>query len=445
MKIVSLQAEGIKRIKAVHITPDGSSVVEITGKNRQGKTSILDAIFWAIADARHIQDVPINRDAEKAFIKLDLGRLKITRKFARKEDGDYTTQLKVENEDGALKSPQAILDALVSGLSFDPIAFASMKPEAQFDAVRRFVPAFDFVAMAEANKKDFADRTNINRRAKELRTQAEGITFETVAGGAKDETALVAKLETAGQHNADIERRRANREQAARDIADKKREAQACLDQDDEIKAQIDALITKREQLNAQAQAFAQEANELQAKLDAAGDLPAPIDTAEVREQIEAARAHNARLTRATEAAKRKADLERDAKAEEDKSAALTKAMETRDKEKLAAIKAAKMPVDGLSFGDGCVLMNGLPFDQASDAEQLEASIAIAAAMNPRLRVLRVRDGSKLDSDAMAALGKFAEQHDMQVWIETVQSGRVGAVVIEDGMVKADAEETEAA
>ena len=50
MKIVSLQAENFKRLKAVEIKPDGSTVV-ITGKNAQGKSSILDSIFAAVGGA----------------------------------------------------------------------------------------------------------------------------------------------------------------------------------------------------------------------------------------------------------------------------------------------------------------------------------------------------------------------------------------------------------
>lgn len=57
MKIVKLTAENIKRLKAVEITPTGA-LVEVTGKNGQGKSSVLDAIWWALAGAEHIQTVP---------------------------------------------------------------------------------------------------------------------------------------------------------------------------------------------------------------------------------------------------------------------------------------------------------------------------------------------------------------------------------------------------
>jgi hypothetical protein len=95
-----------------------------------------------------------------------------------------------------------------------------------------------------------------------------------------------------------------------------------------------------------------------------------------------------------------------------------------------------KMPVQGLTFGEGEILLNGVPFAQASDAEQLQASVAIAAALNPKLRVIRIRDGSLLDDLAMQRLAQFATATDMQVWIERVDSsGKIG-FVLEDGHVK---------
>ena len=44
MKIVQLTAENVKRLTAVSIAPDGN-LVQITGRNGQGKASVLDAIF----------------------------------------------------------------------------------------------------------------------------------------------------------------------------------------------------------------------------------------------------------------------------------------------------------------------------------------------------------------------------------------------------------------
>src|SRR5260370_39362708 len=103
------------------------------------------------------------------------------------------------------------------------------------------------------------------------------------------------------------------------------------------------------------------------------------------------------------------------------------------------------MPVEGLGFGEGFVTFNGVPFDQASDAEQLSASIAIAMRTNSKLRVIRVRDGSLLDDSKMKILADMAAANGCQVWIETVRAVTDTAVIIEDGAVRGARKATEEA
>ena len=56
---------------------------------------------------------------------------------------------------------------------------------------------------------------------------------------------------------------------------------------------------------------------------------------------------------------------------------------------------------------------------------------------NPKLRILRIKDGSLLDSKNLALLTKMADKYDYQIWIERVATdGKVG-IVMEDGMVAA--------
>ena len=47
MVIVELIAENFKKLKMVRISPEGNTVI-ITGKNAQGKTSVLDSFFAAL-------------------------------------------------------------------------------------------------------------------------------------------------------------------------------------------------------------------------------------------------------------------------------------------------------------------------------------------------------------------------------------------------------------
>lgn len=430
MRIRTLEMENVKRVKVSRIKPKGA-LIEITGKNDSGKTSTLDGIWWALAEAKHLQDVPIRKGATKAVIRLDLGTLKITRTLRAKEDGGVTPTLKIENEDGfAAKKPQEMLDALVGKLSFDPFAFTRMDAKKQFDQLRAFVPDFDFEKNKQARADRFTKRTEVNRDAKAALAQAEGVKIDEAAAKLKrvDTAALVAKLEEAGQHNASIETRRGNREKVAA-----------------EIEAKTEAATAKREeaeryrklaaQCDAEAEQLSVAAGALQKKLDDAGELPAPIGTTELRAEIDAAGETNKRIDAYDAAVAQKARFDAQAKKLEEEATSLTEAIAALDTAKQKAIASAKMPIEGLSFGDDVVLLNGFPFDQASGAQKLRASCAIAAALNPKLRVLLVKDGALLDDDSMALLREFAETNDMQVWIETINSGRPGAVIMVDGEV----------
>lgn len=107
------------------------------------------------------------------------------------------------------------------------------------------------------------------------------------------------------------------------------------------------------------------------------------------------------------------------------------------DGRKARELAGAKFPVEGLGLGeDGTVTFRGLPLDQASGAERLRVSVAIGLALNPKLRVLLVRDGSLLDSSALAIVAEMAAEADAQIWLERVSEDGAGcSVVIEDGAV----------
>lgn len=426
MKILKLNAENVKKLVAIEIAPHGD-IVKITGKNGAGKSSVLDAIWWALAGASHIQAQPIRKGQEKARIRLDLGDLVVERKFSEKG-----STLTVENMSGArFPSPQKMLDELLGELSFDPLAFSRMDPRKQFDELRRVSEIdVDIDALDALNKSDYAKRTDINRDAKARRAQAEGVRMpEGKPAELIDESTLVDDLQKAGEINADIETRKENRKNAQAMADEKKKQG-------------VDARYRAsdlREQANKEddrASKLLEEAAAIEKKIDAAQPLPSSVDVAALRAKIDEARQANARATIHRQAVKNRDAYIGEAERLEDKSAELTANIEARNKAKDKAIANAKMPVDGIGFGDGVVTYNGIPLDQASSAEQLRVSLSIAMAANPKLRVIRIQDGSLLDDDSLAAISEAAAVNDYQVWIEMVDtSGKVG-IVIEDGMVK---------
>lgn len=421
MKILSLLAENVKKISVVEIKPDGH-VVEITGPNGSGKSSVLDAIFYALEGGK-MPSKPIREGAKSARVRLDLGEIIVTRKF--RESG--STQLIIEAANGArFPNPQKMLDDLLGAISLDPLAFSRMDPEDQYDLIRRLVKLeVNLEELAEANQKDFAERTAVNRQAKQLRGAAASFpVHEGLPESEIDTFELLAQMEGAAQRNANIEREKAERAHTL-SIARDARERAAQRRQDAE------GLREQAAQLDRDADRLEASAGEAEKRVAEARALPEPIDVTALRRQMDDALATNTLIKQRA----RRQEIEAQATAEEAKADALTKAMEEREERKRKAIEAAKMPIDGLTFGDGELLFNGIPFAQSSSAEQLRVSVTIAMAMNPKLRVLRIKDGSLLDENSLQLVADAAAAADYQVWIERVDtSGKVG-VVMEDGHV----------
>lgn len=155
-------------------------------------------------------------------------------------------------------------------------------------------------------------------------------------------------------------------------------------------------------------------------------------NTAAIREQMAQADEINSRVRSNRQHAEESAKLA----ALQKKSRALDSRLDVLKAEKHKLIRDAKYPLEGLSLSDDGIMFGGIPFSQASAAEQLRVSMSIALAMNPQLRVCLIRDGSLLDKKALEAVATMAKDSDAQVWIERVGEGKECQVVIEDGHVK---------
>lgn len=414
MKIIQLTAENVKKLKAIEIVPNGD-FVQVTGRNGSGKSSVLDSIWWALAGKDGIQDRPIRDGADRARIRLDLGEIVVERRFT-----PNGTTLIVENGEGArFPSPQAMLDKLVGQLSFDPLSFAHMKPRDQYEEIKRVAKIdLDLDAIEVQNKADFDRRRDKNREAKEQLAAANSIVIKFPdMTEPVDTAALVKELEAVNKWNSDIDARQFHRKQ---------------------LESQLETAEARIEELKRQMNEAAERANRIRFEIER---LPAPLpakDAAPIREQIAGAEARNAdwrrRETGADHLARAKA-----AEAEADK---LSKRIDDRNEQKAKALESAAMPVPGLTLGEGRVTLNGVPFDQCSSAEQLRTSVAIAMAANPKIRVIRIKDGSLLDDDGLRVIQELAATQDYQVWIERVDSsGKIG-IVMEDGAVRAVNEPT---
>ena len=438
MKIVRLEAENVKRLVAVSIKPDGTLCV-IGGRNGQGKSSLLDAIEMALGGKDHVPEMPVRKGEATARVVCDLGDIIVTRTF--KADGH--TSLVVSNREGArFPSPQSMLDKLVGQLSFDPIAFARMAPREQRETLRELV-GLDFSGLDAKRAGLFEERTAINRATKVLEARLQAMPEHPDAPAEPVVVAdLVDELEAAKAMHAEADESARAADEWRRDIATHEQRVEAAKKRSGAIRLQIEELQAQlsasHDEINREEQLLAdQRAGTLKASAAAAEARSKLPDLAPIREKIAAAEGVNAKVR--ANAARQELALEAGAAVAEAEK--LTNAIEQIDFEKGEALAGAAFPVPGLSFDESGVLLNGVPFSQASSAEQLRVSVAMGLAANPRLRVLLIRDGSLLDEDSLRLVAEMAAEADAQVWLERVSDDGVGcSVVIEDGAVKATGE-----
>lgn len=432
MRVIGLQVENFKILKAIDIQPKGN-VVTIQGKNGQGKSSVLDAIWVALAGRAVAPPKPIRAGEEKCLIRLDLGELVITRTFTDKGEGKITDTVKVESGDGSQRfnSPQSVIDNLMGAIGFDPLAFVQRRPEEQAEMLLELVPLpIDLEVMAREDAADYEKRTEVNRDVRTLDAQiAVILERDDLPAQAPDRNALQDALAGAASKNGDLERERMSREQRMVGAARTREAAQAKANEADRLRDQA-------KELDRQAADLCDEATTIEKEVKALPALGEPVDTAKLRDELRAA--EDIAVAVAGQDRRKALVAERTEKAAQ--ADAFTTALDAREAKRKAALASAKMPIEGLAFGlsekgKPVVTLNGVPFEQASTAEQIKASVAIAMASNPELKVLRIKDGSLLDEDTLALVAGMAEAEDFQIIMEVVGTGGVG-FVIEDGMVK---------
>lgn len=408
MKIISLKATDLLRLRAVEIHPDGHVQI-VSGRNGQGKSSVLNAIWLAIGGGQASRAIakPIRDGESYASVRLDLGDIVVTRTWAGDPDDDATTSmLTVKNADGTrARSPQALLDSLVGRLSFDPLEFTRLAPRAQRDALLDVIGLGDQLAVLDQDRQRVYDqRQDTGREGR----RAAAVVEER---GDVEDTQGVTEPVPVYQLTQDLmaaQQLVQSRETATRDLQRAKAETAA-------------ARHRLRELEDAEAEA-----------LEAYEDLPAaprPQDLEELRSRIDGAEEINARLQRnqEREQARQRAEELRA------KYAQMTAQITEIDGAKADLLAGVEFPVAGLGFDEQGVTYNSVPFSQASSAEQIRVSLGMAMALNPTLRVIRIMDGSLLDDESMAAIREQAEAGDYQVWIERVSDD--AGVVIEDGQV----------
>lgn len=430
LKIIRLEAENVKKIKAIEITPDGSTIV-ISGKNEQGKSSVLDSIWFALGGKAATKGLkkPIRDGEEKAHVTVDLGDIIVKRTWTA-NDKSYLT---IENKDGfSMKSPQAVLDSLIGNLSFDPLAFSNMDDKEQKEILLDLVDiGIDLEEWEKDRTEAYEERTGVNRKVKELEGQLAGLpepdkdapTEEVSAADIMSEITKAQKVKTEN----DAKRTLLNTKRTEIGVLDERlvagdkaiAELMTRLEQCEALKATI------KEEIKGHRTELLTLNKECTALVDP--DMDAFQKNLENIEETNKTVREN----------QKRVDAQKSLDNAKKESQTLTDELTGMDKDKSDAIEKAEFPIEHLGFDETGVTYKDIPFGQCSAAERLRVSLSIAIAINPKLRVLRITDGSLLDKANLNIIKEMVKEHDYQLWLEQVMDNPDGAsVYIEDGEIK---------
>lgn len=415
MKVIELKIENFKNITAATIVPRGNTVI-ISGENGAGKTAAIDSLWMALDQKGAIKENPdpIKHGKKHAKVTVNLGKYVVTRTWS-----ETKSYLQIANTEGAVfKGPGAMLSSLIGELSFDPQAFSLMSEKEQRNTLINMLDISIDIPAQDMQRKDLYNaRTLVNRDISILKGQRDG--FELPEFVPDNELSAVDII-TAQQEAMEL-------------IATKQRGKDTLtryINQKAESEAKIVQLRKEIEELTENVIALTPEIIKIEDNISKMIDQ----DIESFKCQIEDIEKTNALVRKKQE----RQVIVNKLNSQTTASNNITNEIKNIDTQKADAIRNATMPVPGLSFNQNGVLYNDIPIKGCSAAEQLRVSVAMAMELNPKIRVIRITDGSLLDSSNMKIIEEMAQEEDFQVWVERVdESGKIG-VFIQEGEVVHD-------
>lgn len=419
--LAHFEAENIMRIRVARIDFTGN-VTLIGGENEQGKSSLLNSIAMLLGGKAEFDEEPLRKGARKGRIFGDFGEFKVERTLTAKGTTELTVTL-ADGEESA--SPQTVLNELISRYTFDPLGFFRLDPPKQ-DAFLRDACGLDFEEL-EAEEALIVDRRRlVNADVKRLKTLlAESPHHQGAPKAFIDVAETVALKESREQHN---ERRREYLRAIEADksvLARSEYQLRQTEQQIEELERQLVAARSRWEAHNEDRETLAAKI------LVAEANTPAEEPTEELRAKLMSAEEVNAKV-RANMA---RADIEKNLQKAEDAADEFQSDLEHIKDRKAERLAAMKFPVPGLSFTEHGWRFQDVPISQASQAQKLRLGVAFGCVLNPRIKLMLLREGSLLGDEMLKLLGELAVEYDCQVIVERVGTRDPGAIIISDGEV----------
>lgn len=409
IKINTLQIENIKRVKAVALNPAENGLTVIGGKNGQGKTSVLDAIAWALGGDRYR---PSNPEREGSTLPPHI-KLTLSNGLTVERSGKNSA-LKVVDTTGK-RSGQQLLNEFVEQLAIDLPRFLQASNREKADTLLQVIGVGDRIHELEAKERDVYNRRRmIGQDADRKRKYADELPFYPAAP-----KELVSALDLIRQQqdilarNGENQRKRMRANQIEHEYG--KAAAYVSL-----LKSQLAAAQKQLTQLEADLEIAQKDALDLQDE-----------STEEVERSLQEIEQINIQV---------RANCDRE-KAEQDAAyyaqqyQELTAELEDIRHDKYALLNSAELPLPGLSVEDSELTYNGKKWDCMSGADQLIAATAVVRAVNPKCGFVLLDKLEQLDADTLLSFSSWLEEQGLQAIATRVSTGPECSIIIEDGFV----------
>lgn len=413
VKISSFELENVKRVRAVALAPSESGLTVIGGRNGQGKTSVLDAIAWALGGEKFR---PSGAAREGSVLPPDI-RVTLSNGIVVERRGKNSA-LKVTDPAGGRKGQQ-LLDAFVEKLALDLPKFMGASDREKAETLLNIIGVGEQLAALDRQEAElYQERLMVGRVADQKQKYAAEL--PQYEGVPED---LVSASELIRQQQ-DILARNAQRQQWIQDY-------EAIMQR----RLLTDKLI---EETEAKLRELKATAKELEERSIAAQKSPAQLKM-ESTDELEANIARVDEINAKVRANLDRAKAVEDAKQYTDQYNALSAQIDDVRGKRRALLDGAELPLDGLGVENGALTYKGQAWDCMSSSEQLKVATAIVRKLNPDCGFVLMDKLEQMDPETMKAFGEWLEGEGLQVIATRVSTGEECSIIIEDGMAVAPA------
>ena len=412
IKINALQVENVKRVKAVALEPSANGLTVIGGKNGQGKTSVLDAIAWALGGDRYR---PSNAEREGSTLPPHI-KLELSNGLTVERSGKNSA-LKVVDTTGK-RSGQQLLNEFVEQLAIDLPRFLRASNHEKADTLLQVIGVGDQVRSLEVKEKEVYNRRHmIGQEADRKRKYADELPYyPTAPNEPVSASQLIRQQQDILARNGENQRKRMRANQIEHEYG--RTAAHVSL-----LRSQLADAEKQLQQLEADLAIAQKDALDLQDE-----------STDEIERSLQEIEQINIQVRANCDREKAEQDAAYYAQQYQD----LTKELEEIRHDKYALLDSAKLPLPGLSVEDGELTYNGKKWDCMSGADQLIAATAIVRAINPKCGFVLLDKLEQLDADQLHMFGVWLQSQQLQVIATRVSTGPECSIIIEDGFVASE-------